>query len=91
MGLIFYGHCSNGNSDNDIRFNWRCDCKLVCKKLRIDGAADSIPLTGGHLGGIRLREHPNEYLVKLDGGVTLSPHLAGMLVRVPASSLEVDR
>ena len=32
-------------------------------------------------------EHPSEYLVKLDGGITLSPHLVGMLVRVPASSL----
>jgi hypothetical protein len=31
--------------------------------------------------------HPNEYLVKLDGGITLSPHLMGMVVRVPASSL----
>ena len=34
-------------------------------------------------------EHPDEYLVKLDGGITLSPHLVGMLVRVPTSSLEL--
>jgi hypothetical protein len=36
-------------------------------------------------------EHPEEYLIKLDGGVTISPHMAGMLVRVPAHSLEVAR
>jgi hypothetical protein len=34
------------------------------------------------------REHPREYLVKLDGG-TLSPHLSGMLVWVPTSKLEL--
>jgi hypothetical protein len=34
-------------------------------------------------------EHPDEYLVKLDGGITLSPHLVGMIVRVPAGSLEM--
>ena len=34
------------------------------------------------------QEHPREYLVKLDGG-TLSPHLAGMLVWVPSSKLEL--
>jgi len=35
------------------------------------------------------QEHPREYLVKLDGG-TLSPHLAGMLVWVPYSKLELS-
>jgi hypothetical protein len=34
------------------------------------------------------QEHPREYLVELDGG-TLSPHLAGMLVWVPSSKLEL--
>jgi hypothetical protein len=34
------------------------------------------------------QEHPREYLVKLDGG-TLSPHLAGMLVWVPTSKIEL--
>ena len=34
------------------------------------------------------QEHPREYLVRLDGG-TLSPHLAGMLVWVPSSKLEL--
>jgi hypothetical protein len=34
-------------------------------------------------------EHPQEYLLKLDGGITLSPNLTGRLVRVPASSLEL--
>jgi hypothetical protein len=45
----------------------------------------------GHIEALPNKEHPNEYLVKLDGGVTLSPHLIGMLVRVPASSLEAVR
>ena len=43
----------------------------------------------GNIVALPNEEHPNEYLVKLDGGVTLSPHLAGMTVRVPAHSLEV--
>ena len=34
------------------------------------------------------QERPREYLVKLDGG-TLSPHLAGMLVWVPSSKLDL--
>ena len=34
------------------------------------------------------QKHPREYLVKLDGGI-LSPHLAGMLVCVPSSKLEL--
>ena len=34
-------------------------------------------------------EHPQEYLVKLDGGKNSSPHLAEKLVRVPAGSLEL--
>jgi len=34
------------------------------------------------------KEHPREYLVKLDGG-TFSPNLAGMLVWVPSSKLEI--
>jgi len=35
------------------------------------------------------QEHRREYLVKLDGGGTVSPHLAGMLVWVPSSKLEL--
>jgi len=35
------------------------------------------------------KEHRREYLVKLDGGGTSSPHLAGMLVWVPSSKLEL--
>jgi hypothetical protein len=34
-------------------------------------------------------EHPQEYLVKLDGGKNSSPHLAEKLVRVPGGSLEL--
>jgi len=34
-------------------------------------------------------EHPDEYLIKLDGGVNLSPYIVGRVVRVPASSLEL--
>jgi hypothetical protein len=34
------------------------------------------------------KEHPREYLIKLSGG-TISPHLAGMLVWVPSSKLEL--
>jgi hypothetical protein len=45
----------------------------------------------GNIVALPDQEHPEEYLIKLDGGVTLSPHLAGMLVRVPAHSLEVAR
>jgi hypothetical protein len=35
------------------------------------------------------KEHRNEYLVKLDGRITLSPLLAGMLAWVPGGSLEM--
>ena len=35
------------------------------------------------------QEHRREYLVKLDGSGTLSPHLAGMLAWVPSSKLEL--
>jgi hypothetical protein len=45
----------------------------------------------GYVEALPDEEHPNEYLVKLDGGVTISPHLAGKLVKVPTSSLEVAR
>jgi hypothetical protein len=45
----------------------------------------------GNIVALPNEEHPNQYLVKLDGGVTFSPHLAGMLVLVPAGSLEVAR
>jgi hypothetical protein len=43
----------------------------------------------GTIEGLPNKEHSNEYLVKLDGGITLSPHLMGMLVPVPASCLEL--
>jgi hypothetical protein len=42
----------------------------------------------GTIESLPNKEHPREYLVRLDGG-TLSPHLAGMLVRVPSSKLEL--
>jgi hypothetical protein len=42
------------------------------------GTVESLPNQG----------YPHEYLVRLDGG-TLSPHLAGMLVWVPTSKLEL--
>jgi hypothetical protein len=45
----------------------------------------------GHIVALPNEDHPNEYLVKLDGGVILNPHLVGMLVMVPANSLEVAR
>ena len=34
----------------------------------------------GTIESLLNKEHLREYLVKLDGGGTLSPHLAGMLV-----------
>ena len=43
----------------------------------------------GNIVALPNTEHPQEYLVKLDGGITISPHLAEKLVRVPASSLEL--
>jgi hypothetical protein len=42
----------------------------------------------GTIESLRDKEHRREYLVKLYGG-TLSPHLAGMLVWVPSSKLEL--
>ena len=33
--------------------------------------------------------HPDEYLIKLDGGINLSPYIVGRVVRVPASGLEL--
>ena len=43
----------------------------------------------GNIVALPNTEHPQEYLVKLDGGKNSSPHLAEKLVRVPASSLEL--
>ena len=43
----------------------------------------------GTIESLPNKEHPRQYLVKLDGGGTLSPHLAGMLVWVPSSKLEL--
>jgi len=43
----------------------------------------------GTIESLSNKEHPREYLVKLDGGGTVSPHLAGMLVWVPSSKLEL--
>jgi hypothetical protein len=43
----------------------------------------------GHIEALPNKAHPDEYLVKLDGGINSSPHLVGMMVRVPASSLEL--
>jgi hypothetical protein len=43
----------------------------------------------GYIEALPNKEHPNEYLVKIDGGIILSPHLVGMMVRVPAHSLEI--
>ncbi len=37
----------------------------------------------GNIVALPDEEHTDEYLVKLDGGITISPHLAGTLVRVP--------
>jgi len=44
----------------------------------------------------KLRPFPTEsirmeYVVKIDNGMPLSPRLVGMLVRVQAHSMEVDR
>ena len=41
----------------------------------------------GNIESLPNKEHPREYLVKIDGG-TLSPHLAGMLVWVPSRKLD---
>ena len=43
----------------------------------------------GDIVALPSKEHPDEYLIELDGGITLSPHLIGMIVRVPATSLEL--
>ena len=43
----------------------------------------------GTIKSLPNKEHRREYLVKLDGGGTVSPHLAGMLVWVPSSKLEL--
>jgi len=43
----------------------------------------------GFVEALPNKEHRNEYLVKLDGRNSLSPHLVGMLVWVPANSLEM--
>lgn len=45
----------------------------------------------GYIEALPNKEHRNEYLVKLDCRNSLSPHLVGMLVRVPVSGLEVTR
>jgi hypothetical protein len=43
----------------------------------------------GSVEALPNKEHRNEYLVKLDGRNSLSPYLVGMLVWVPANSLEM--
>jgi hypothetical protein len=42
----------------------------------------------GTIESLPNKEHRQEYLVKLYGGI-ISPHLAGMLVWVPSSKLEL--
>ena len=42
----------------------------------------------GYIEDLPNIEHPGEYLIKLDGGITLSPHLTGRLIRVSANYLE---
>ena len=43
----------------------------------------------GTIESLPNKEHRREYFVKLYGG-TVSPHLAGMLVWVPSSKLELS-
>jgi len=43
----------------------------------------------GTIESLPNNEHSREYLVKLDGCGTLSPHLAGMLVWVLSSKLKL--
>jgi hypothetical protein len=43
----------------------------------------------GTIESLPNKEHRREYLVKLDGGGTVSPHLAGMLVWVLSCKLEL--
>jgi hypothetical protein len=45
----------------------------------------------GNIEALPNKEHPDEYLVKLDGGPVLNPHFAGRLIRVPANCLELAR
>ena len=43
----------------------------------------------GYIEALPNNEHPDEYLIKLDGGIAVNPHLAGRLVRVHANYLEL--
>ena len=43
----------------------------------------------GSIVALPNKEHPDEYLVKLDSWINLSPHHLVILVRVPAGSLEL--
>ena len=43
----------------------------------------------GYIEALPNNEHPDEYLIKLDGGIAVNPHLNGRLVRVHASYLEL--
>jgi len=43
----------------------------------------------GNIVALPTVEHPDEYLVKLDSGITLNPRFAGRTVRVRASYLEL--
>jgi len=42
----------------------------------------------GYIEALPNAEHPDEYLVKLDGGIVLNPHLKGRILRINARYLE---
>jgi hypothetical protein len=42
----------------------------------------------GYIEALPNAEHPDDYLVKLDGGIVLNPHLTGRMLRINARYLE---
>jgi hypothetical protein len=43
----------------------------------------------GNVEALPNSEHPNDYLIKLDGGINSNPRFAGRVIRVPAIYLEL--
>jgi hypothetical protein len=43
----------------------------------------------GHIEALPTKDHPDDYLVKLDGGPSKSPHFAGRIIRISAAYLEL--
>jgi len=45
----------------------------------------------GIVEALPTRDHPDDYLIKLDGGPSKNPHFAGRMIRVSGAYLELTQ